>query len=173
MPDVQEVATRKLGPLPTWGWAVAIAGAVVVAKIVRGNKGSTSSGTTTVVGGSPASSDIDGDGGSDIFSGPNSLVQQLQTDIGSLGSINGLLTKLNAAINQRSSLLSTRATLQTQLNSYHDALRACKTTACKTKQKKLIATATNKQKANTTALGTVNALIADLQKQLASAQTKG
>lgn len=53
--DVAETVQRKAGPLPLWGWAVAIAGGIVVLRLVRGGGG----GTTTVIQPTP------GDGGGD------------------------------------------------------------------------------------------------------------
>lgn len=44
--DVQEAATRKIGPLPAWGWGVAIGVGFVALRFVRGSGGGT---TTTVI----------------------------------------------------------------------------------------------------------------------------
>lgn len=46
MPEVAEVVTRKLGPLPVWGWAVVIGGGVLVWRAARGSGGG---GGTTVI----------------------------------------------------------------------------------------------------------------------------
>jgi hypothetical protein len=59
--DLKAVLTRKLGPLPAWGWAVAVAGAVIAARVISGKgafpKGSAAQPAATVVGASglPAS----------------------------------------------------------------------------------------------------------------------
>ncbi len=165
--DAQEIATRKLGPLPTWGWAVAILGAVVVFRLVSGRGPSP---TAQVVGGTPGETTLPaGEGASDIFSGPNSLVQQLQTSVGALGTAQQIQTKLIAALNQRSSLLSARNALLTKLNGLNDKLRACRTTACRTTTKRQIDAVNTQLKVNQSAITTINAAIAALQKQLQGA----
>lgn len=167
--DIQEAATRKLGPLPVWGWAIAVAGAVVVVKIVKGNQTSGAQQSTGTIAASPIPDDATtGDDGG-IFDGSSSLVTALQTTVGTLGNVQALQQKLIDALNQRSTLLSTRATLSNQVNGYRDSLAKCKTASCRTKQHKLIDAAQAKQKANTTTLGTVNTSIADLQKQITGA----
>lgn len=39
MPDVGGALTRKIGPLPAWGWGVAVGGAALGVKMLRGGSG--------------------------------------------------------------------------------------------------------------------------------------
>lgn len=39
MPDVSGALTRKIGPLPAWGWGVAVGGAALGVKFLRGGSG--------------------------------------------------------------------------------------------------------------------------------------
>jgi hypothetical protein len=167
--DLPEVVTRKVGPLPAWGWVAAIVGAYAVYRVF--SSGSSQSGSATVVGGTPTSF---GDGtdsatGDDIFSGASSLVQQIQTQVGTLGNVQQLLTQLSGLLNQRSTLLSQQATQQERLNAWRDALRACKTTACKKKANDRIASYSKGLDTTKTALATLNAKIADLQTKIEAA----
>lgn len=43
MVDVGEAFTRKIGPLPAWGWGVAVGGGLLVMRMVRGGASSGSS----------------------------------------------------------------------------------------------------------------------------------
>jgi prophage DNA circulation protein len=179
--DLPEVVTRKVGPLPAWGWVAAIVGAYVVYRVFSGGS---QSGTATVVGSSPAATDTgDGDTGDDIFTGSSSLVQQIQTrvgelntaqmlvetKVGQLGSVQTLLTQLTGLLNQRSSLLNTKATALERRNYWQDALRTCRTTACKTKAKSRIAEFNKKATDADKALAALNTKIADLQKKIGAA----
>lgn len=56
MPDVSEALTRKIGPLPAWGWGVAVGGAALGVKMVRGG-GGTSRQVIEVPTGAPYPSD--------------------------------------------------------------------------------------------------------------------
>lgn len=168
MPDIQEAATRKLGPLPAWGWGVAVAGAVIVFRIMRGGKSSsTPSPTATVVGGSGVAGSSDASGGSstDPFSGANSLVEQLlgqvnaeqgtiqtqgslitdlQNSVKSLTDYQALQTKLSGLLKARGDALFNLNAWRTNLNTYQDALAKCRTAACRKTQNANIANANSK-----------------------------
>jgi nucleoid-associated protein YgaU len=45
--DVKGALTRKLGPLPVWGWAIAIGGSVIALRLIRG-KGAFPASSSTV-----------------------------------------------------------------------------------------------------------------------------
>lgn len=165
--DLKAAATRKIGPLPAWGWIVAAGGAIVVVKFVGAGKGQTPQTPQAVPGDVTDNSTSDGG----VFEGPSSLVSQLQTSVGSLGNVQQIQAKLITALNQRSSYLSTRATLQNQINGYQDALAKCKTAACRTRQRNLIKQANAKQTTNTASLKSVETTISDLQKQLQGTST--
>lgn len=66
--------TRKIGPLPAWGWAVVVAGAVLVARALGGSKGATGGqsvpGTLPVGGDLPEGGDIGLGGGTPGPQGP-------------------------------------------------------------------------------------------------------
>lgn len=166
--DLKESVTQKIGPLPVWGWIAAGAGAIVVVRFVGSGKGGTPQAPQQATP-SEAIDESSDDGG--VFSGPSSLVSQLQTSVGSLGNVQQIQAKLITALNQRSSYLSTRATLQNQINTYQDALAKCKTAACKMKQQNLIKQATAKQTTNTASLKTTETTISTLQKQLQGTST--
>ena len=55
MVDVKEALTRKIGPLPAWGWAVAIGGSVIAYRVIsgRGAFPAKASDTSNQVGGTP------------------------------------------------------------------------------------------------------------------------
>lgn len=167
--DLKATVTRKIGPLPAWGWIAAAGGAIVVVKLVGGGKGAAQTAQTPQVAPGDATDQSTSDGG--VFEGPSSLVSQLQTTVGSLGNVQQLQAKLISALNQRATYLSTRATLQNQINGYKDALAKCKTAACKSKQNSLIKQANARQTANSKSLSTTEATIADLQKQLQGTST--
>lgn len=102
--DIQEGLTRKLGPLPAWGWGIAIAGAVLVFRVFGSR--SDAGGTVVGSGGSVASDNLGaGDTGSDDFQGSSSLVSQLMADVNAAqkaleeGAVTdaSLLERLNAA----------------------------------------------------------------------------
>ncbi len=97
--DAKEALTRKLGPLPAWGWGVAIGGAILVAKLFRKSSGA-SVGTTapTSIGGGIGGTATDATTQpGDPFSGPNSLITQLQSQVGDLTTqLTGLQTKQTA-----------------------------------------------------------------------------
>lgn len=86
MPDVQEALTRKLGPLPAWGWGVAVGGAVIVFRLIRPKSGSSTVGSSAPT--SVGSGAVIGTAGdatpTDVFSGANSLVEQLQAQVDDL-----------------------------------------------------------------------------------------
>lgn len=52
MPDIKAALTKKIGPLPAWGWAVAIGGGYLVFRAVRGGGGG---GSSSVIGGGDTS----------------------------------------------------------------------------------------------------------------------
>lgn len=107
--DVKESATKKLGPLHVWGWAVVVAGAVLLAKRLQPSEGTkVAAGNPEIVGGGeglPAE-----DGGADDtallsrISSLEGLTTQYQTQIAGLSSDIGNVTLLN--------------TLQTKLATY-------------------------------------------------------
>ncbi len=47
--DLREALTRKIGPLPAWGWGVAIGGGLLAIKLVRGGSATGSNRETLVV----------------------------------------------------------------------------------------------------------------------------
>ena len=187
--DAKEALTRKLGPLPAWGWGVAIGGAVLVARLFRGGgkatttgNAPTSIGSGAVIGSGPDASTQPGD----IYGGPNSLIEQLQTEVGSLtekatgqeGTIAGLSTsiatltdfqalqtKLVAYLNRRSSILQGIAVTQSNISDYRQNLAACTTAACKSKWNAQI---TQKQGY----LTSYNAEMATLDKQISDTQAQ-
>lgn len=168
--ELPEVVTRKVGPLPAWGWVAAIVGAYVVYRVFSGgSQGSTS----TVVGGTPTSF---GDGtdpstGEDIFSGPNSLVTQLQTQIGGLSDVQAMLTQLTGLLNQRSTALGSKASAQERRNAWRDKLRTCKTAKCKSDANAKIAAYQKIIDDADKTLAALNTQIADLQKKISEAQS--
>lgn len=116
--DIKEAATRKLGPLPTWGWGIAIVGAVVVYKLIGGRGASSGGGGLAGVdAGIPATGD---DGG--ILDGPNSLWSQIQEQITGQGET---ITEQGAQITEQGGLLTEQGTALTQAQqALQDALEA-------------------------------------------------
>lgn len=193
--DPKEALTRKLGPLPAWGWGVAIGGAILVAKLLRGG----SSASTPNAGYTPTTSGgggMVGTGGdatpTDVFSGSNSLVEQLQEQVSDLSSsteaqgglISGLTdtvktltdfqalqTKLIDLLKQRDALNATLASAQNALSYYQEKKRNCKTTACKTDAQKHIDYNKTRIATVTKQTTTLTTQITDLQKQLNGANT--
>ena len=107
MPDIQEAATRKLGPLPAWGWGVAVGGAVLVFRLIRPKSATSSaqpSPTATVVGGGGSLTGSGPDATpTDPFSGANSLVQQLQ---GQINDLTGQVNSEQGTITDQAGLIS-------------------------------------------------------------------
>lgn len=183
MPDIQAAATRKLGPLPAWGWGVAVGGAVIAFRIVRGKPATGSSQpspTATVVGGGGMIGTGPDATPTDSFSGANSLVEQLQSELGTqsglidalqgtvktLTDYQALQTKLSGLLKSRADALYNLAHWQTALNTYKDALAKCKTTTCKKTQNANIATANKNIATYTKQAGDLNTQITGVQDQI-------
>jgi hypothetical protein len=171
--DVPEAVTRKIGPLPAWGWVVAISGAVIVFRLLKGGSAGGSgssgiiSGAPTTVGGA-GTTDLSGGAGDIIGSGPAGILSQLQTDISKSGAVQALQAQLINLLNNRSSLLSKDAQLRVNLNRYNDLLRACKTAACKKTNKAHVTTVSAQIKSNSSAITALNTQIAALQQQVSA-----
>lgn len=81
--DVRDSLTKKIGPLPLWGWGVTAVIVFVVVKKYRSGGGGTASGSTAVT--TPVSSPLGYSPGADSAS-VDSFLQQLQ---GQLANIQG------------------------------------------------------------------------------------
>lgn len=185
--DVKEAVTRKLGPLPAWGWGVAIGGAFLAFRVIRPKSASSGSGTAAAIGSGP----VIGTGGdatpTDVFSGANSLVEQLQGQVDTLSetvagqedqvaglsgtittltSFQALQTKLIEYLRRRTTLLTNISTTNSNLSDYKQNLAACTTQACKDKWNAQI-TQKNGYLVNwNTELAGINDQIANAQEQL-------
>lgn len=184
MPDldtVKEGVTRKLGPLPVWGWAVAVAGAVIGFRILSGRSAfpastpSSSSGGTPLGGGSGADTptavpteptDISGltTQIEDLFAGLTSAqttIAGLSTGVTNANAFNNLQQQLIDALNKRASALSTR----------DRNARAVADTAMQYKDKKITKSTylANTKKYNA-AIAQQNTILADLDKAIAGFQ---
>lgn len=193
--DPKEALTRKLGPLPAWGWGVAIGGAILVAKLIRGGGSSSTpnAGYTPTVSGGGGMVGTGGDATpTDVFSGANSLVEQLQEQVSDLsntseaqgGLISGLTdtvktltdfqalqTKLIDLLKQRDTINATIASNQTLLAKHQAMLKACETSKCRTNQQSYIDKYTKALDAAKKSLVPVNTQITTTQKQLNEANT--
>ncbi len=175
--DAKEALTRKLGPLPAWGWGVAIGGAILAVRVIRPSSKSTASTGTTGIGAGVGSGPVIGDGGdatpTDPFSGSNSLVGQLQEQVkeqsdtlagqqdalaGLSGTI-GTLTNFQALQTELSRLINLRTYSLARASDWKTRRAACTTDACRTTATEKITTYTNQSNSyNTSILG--------IQKQL-------
>lgn len=189
--DAKEALTRKLGPLPAWGWGVAIGGAILVAKLVKGGSSSTATpnaGYTPTVAGGGGMVGTGGDATpTDVFSGANSLVEQLQEQVSGQetslenqqGLISGLTdtvhtltdfqalqTKLIDLLKQRDAINANIAKYQNLVTKHQLLLKQCKTAACKTKENGLIKQYQSGLTKNTNALAPINQQITTTQGQL-------
>ena len=185
--DPKEALTRKLGPLPAWGWGVAIGGAILVAKLLRGGGSSTpNAGYTPTTSGGGGLVGTGGDATpTDEFSGANSLVEQLLstseaqgglisglTDtVKTLSDFQALQTKLIDLLKQRDTINALIASKQTLLAKHQAMLKACKTATCKTNQTKYVKQYTTELTAAQKQLAPINTQITDVQKQLNGANT--
>jgi hypothetical protein len=68
-PNVGEAVTRKLGPLPTWGWAIVIGGGVLLYRALRsgGSSSSSSGGVSYIPVGNPGATGGYGDPGDSTY----------------------------------------------------------------------------------------------------------
>ena len=107
--DIQESLTRKIGPLPAWGWGLVVVGTFFVVKLFRGSGPPQQTETATIVGGEGVSTDIPSDV---AFSGPGSLVTNLVTSVGALTSWQTLQTKLTTLLDQKDAALLYRSQLR-------------------------------------------------------------
>jgi len=179
--DAKEALTRKLGPLPAWGWGIAVGGAILVFRLFRGKAPATGAAAPTSVGGGSmigTGPDATPQAG-DPFSGANSLIQQLQTQLtgdestiaglsGSIGTLTDfqtLQTKLISLLNAKSNVMSSVAYNNTALNTYRDALAKCTTAACKSKYNGLI-------KTRQATITSQNAQVTDYNSQIAALQAQ-
>lgn len=193
--DAKEALTRKLGPLPAWGWGVAIGGAILVAKLLRGGGSSTTpnAGYTPTTSGGGGLVGTAGDATpTDVFSGANSLVEQLQEQVNDLtsaseaqgGLISGLTdtvqtltdyqtlqTKLIDLLKQRDTINASIASNQTLLAKHQAMLKACETQTCKTNQTKYVNQYTDALAAAKAKLAPIDTQITATQKQLNEANT--
>lgn len=178
--DAKEALTRKLGPLPAWGWGVAIGGAILVVKLVRGGGSSDAGSSPTVVGGGG----VVGTGGdatpTDEYSGSESVIENLLSESQAQGDlISGLkdtvttLTDFKALQQQLTTLLTTRGTLlskintiKTNINGDRDKLRACKTKACERKWRASIDDRQKNLSSVQSQLTATNDAITKLQKKI-------
>jgi hypothetical protein len=100
---VQEQATRKVGPLPLWGWFVAVGGAVLVYRMVRG--GGTPQPIVTpgpsTGDGEPTAGDTAGNGST----GNPSTTPQTAENLPPPVAYTGLLTQLTTKINERATTI--------------------------------------------------------------------
>lgn len=178
--DIQETVTRKIGPLPAWGWGLAIVGAVVVFRIVGGRSANStvSESTPTMVGAGATDIPADGtfDGASSLvgqilrdIGAQQTLIDQLQTSAANLSSFQELQARLTNAINQKAILTPKINHEENYLNYVNDNLRLCKTDACKTLWSQR-ATDSNERRAKLQASVTVyDNLIKQLQQQMQGA----
>lgn len=115
--DVKESATKKLGPLPVWGWAVVIGGAVLLAKRLQPSAPAAAVGNPQIVGGEDGG--VADDGGADdtallsrltSLEGLTTQYQQqiagLSGDITNVTLLNSLQTKLATYLQQYSKALA-------------------------------------------------------------------
>lgn len=94
--NIGEAATRKLGPLPAWGWGVALGGAYLVYKFVRG--GSSTPQVVQVTGSQPGGSmDAGSAGSSDDLTAIEGQIAGQQGQLNTLTqALSGLLAKVNS-----------------------------------------------------------------------------
>jgi hypothetical protein len=180
MPDISdatEQVTRKVGPLPLWGWALAVAGAVIGYRILSGRPAlggsSGSSGGTSINPSGEGFTAVDNSAIDTLtatvdafIEGQASETAGLSERIESLGSANTLLQQLSDAINRRASALSTKDRNQ----------RALADLTIKYKDKKISKAQYTKKSAEynkiiteqTTIINSLNSLIADIKYKLAN-----
>lgn len=120
--DVKETVQRKVGPLPVWGWVVAIGGAVFVLRKLRGGSSAPVQyvGTPSVVG-SGGGGGVTGGTGTDNTGETTLLQSQLDTlsqRVDSLGSIGDAITGLDTQI----AGLATTVSNETSFNQFQTKL---------------------------------------------------
>lgn len=162
--DIKESLTTKAGPLPLWGWGLAIGGGYLGYKFLTGGSKSTASTST----GTPATTTDSSLSGDTV-----GIIDQLQTDyaglsgtVGNLSDANALLTQLNTA----------RASLSAAMLAREADQRAIADAKVRYQDKKISkATYTayvNKHnaniKANNAKITSLNALIASIVSKLAA-----
>lgn len=180
MPDIAETAKEgighKIGPLPVWGWALAIAGAVIGMRVLSGRSAfAASPGTSTVpsdtgigstgMSGATGATGAPGEpGATPDMSGILDSIAGLSSGLTNATTFNGLQAKMIAAINSRASALTTREHIAGQLTDNTIRYRDKKISLAtyNSQKKKLTAAYT----AQTTTLNSLNTTIADLQKQM-------
>lgn len=137
MPDIdvdsiQDAATKKVGPLPAWGWAFVAVGAFVAYRLVSGPRSATVSQAEGGASGGPGVTDTSGSGGPD-FEGPNSLIQRIldtlseqAKKITALQTVNTAqskaLTNVKAVNTQQASLIQQLQTSAASLGSTNELL---------------------------------------------------
>jgi len=184
--DVKEAVTRKLGPLPVWGWALAVAGAFIGWRLLSGRSAfPTAAPAATTPSGTPISGD-GGDGGagvdlSGIMEQIGDLTEQVtatqgqvvagQEQIAGLGTAltnvtaaSGLQQRLIEALNKRASALAARGTAGREKADAAILYKDKKIS--KANYTKRVKAANAKIAAQNTILGGLDTLIADLQRQL-------
>lgn len=180
MPVDAKALTKKIGPLPAWGWGVAIGGAFLVVKVVRGSAAPSNPGAIVPSGSGGTAGDATTATG-DPFSGANSLIEQLQsnltdqqktiaglsTHLATFDDYKNLQTKLSSLLNDRSSLLSTNEQIVAQLDATKVKLLTCKTQQCKDSTNYEIRTLTDRHDATLAQLTGVNTAIKDTQTSIA------
>lgn len=172
--DFKESATRKIGPLPVWGWAIAVAGAVIGVRMLRGGGASaTSSGTPTIVGGSGLESDLssaDFQGElSDLISENANLsteVETLTSTVSNFSLFDSLQQQLNAAIISRTNLDKQLAIKRDQIANIKNLYRTKKIN--KSEYQTRLAKRQGELATIKTKSSAVDTTIADLQKKIAS-----
>jgi hypothetical protein len=173
--DVQESLTRKIGPLPAWGWGLVVVGTFFVVKLFRGGGPPQQTETATIVGGEGVSTDIPSD---PAFSGPGSLVQNLVTSVGALTNWQTLQTRLTTLLNQQSNAQQERSKLLAHYaywtSAYRDAHTAAQTTgdwAAVTKAKASLDWVNGQIAKNQSVMDDQNKQIAEIQQQMGTGST--
>lgn len=195
--DIKTVFTKKIGPLPAWGWAAGIGGVILGWKILHPSAASSSS--TGLV---PTNPPTTGTGAADTSSADQTLFQQLQDaltqattqqtadestiqqlqgslagvesgqaglsgSIGALTSFQSLSQQLMDLINQRATALYQISHWQTFKSTHEAALARCTTSSCKSTNTSAIATANSNISSYTKQADSLSTQITSLQQQIA------
>lgn len=169
MPDIQEAATRKLGPLPAWGWGVAVGGAILVFRLFRGGKSATpNAGYTPTAGGTGVIGSAGDATPTDEFSGSNSLVEQLMTQVQTMSGYQQLQVQLSSHTERLANALFYINRANLNISNYQNEKAKCTTDACRQKFDAYIATANDTRKRYERYATSERKTIASLQTQLAA-----
>jgi hypothetical protein len=134
MVDIEAALTRKLGPLPAWGWGGALGVGVLAYRALHGGGAagqSGSSGTVQTIGGDGASFDPSSIGSSGGGSGGSSGGTPVPDPVGGptlpgvIGQVSSAFTlqsQLNDALQKLTGLMTQRAQIQTNINTTYDAI---------------------------------------------------